>query len=244
MLDSSLSETRTAVAMTLADDRKFDAAEQEFKRAIQLNSSDALAHLGYSQLLVALGRGEDAQREVQRAVELDPLISRPVLAMQRYAHWLITGQRPYVQLPPRERRPNLKLEPGEPWALARQAEDLAQVGECAAARSDLERAQRLAPDNVKMRPFMGRVDWWCGDRPRARMLLDDTKRRPDARDLSLDVALLHTFFGEKDSAFVWLEHHPGWTLPELTMLSASPYLDPLRSDPRYLRLQRRLGVRK
>jgi DNA-binding SARP family transcriptional activator/Tfp pilus assembly protein PilF len=243
-LDSTLSETRTAVAVTLANARKFDAAEAEFKRAIDLDSSDALAHFGYSALLVTLGRGEDAQREARRAAELDPVVSRAVVAMQRYATWLITGKRPYLQLPVRERRPFLKLEPGDPWSIARQAEDLAQAGECAEARSDLERAQRLAPDNVRMRPFMARVDWRCGERPRARDLLDDMKRRPDARDNAFNVALMHTLFGEKDSAFVWLEYQHRWGIGELTMLSASPYLDPLRSDPRYLRLLRRLGMRK
>lgn len=179
-----------------------------------------------------------------RPTGLDPLVSRGSQAMQRYAHWLITGERPHFQLPVRERRPFLKLEPGEPWSLARQAEDLAQTGECADARLDIERAQRLAPDNVRMRPEMGRVDWWCGGRTRARDLLDDMKRRADAGDNALHVALLHTLFDEKDSAFVWLNNHDRWTVVELARLSAEHYLDPLRPDPRYPRLLRRLGLRK
>jgi len=101
----------------------------------------------------------------------------------------------------------------------------------------------LAPNNVRMRPFMGRVDWWCGDRARARALLDDMKRRSDVRDYAFDVALLHTQFGETDSAFVWLERHDRWTVVELALLSASYWVDALRPDPRFLRLQRRLGVR-
>jgi DNA-binding SARP family transcriptional activator len=243
-LDSTLSETRSAVATTLADAGKFELAEREFERAIRLDSSDAVAALQYSLLLVALGRGEDAQRESRRAAQLDPLVSRGVLAVQRHAHWLLTGKRPHFLLPVRERRPSLELEPGDPWALARQAEDFAQTGECADARLDIERAKRLAPDNVRMRPFMGRVDWWCGERARARALLDDMKRRPDASDNSFDIALLHTFFGEKDSAFVWLESHRQWTVIELAMLSAAHYLDPLRADPRFPRLLRNLGLRK
>lgn len=243
VLDSSLSETRTAVAMTLAEAGEFELAERELKQAIKLNSKDARAHYQYSVLLTALGRGEEATREVQRASELGLQNWRGVQAMQRYAHWLVTGERPYLKLPVRERRPSLKLEPGDPWGIARQAEDLAQTGNCTEARSDLARAQRLAPDNVKMRPFMARVEWWCGDRPRARALLDDLKRRPDAADMTFEAALMHTFFGEKDSAFAAL-YRNHWTIIELSQLSASPYVDPLRSDPRLLRLQRRLGVRK
>ena len=242
VLDSTRSETRTAYAVTLADAGDFEAAEREFKRATRLNPRDARAHYFYSVLLIALGRGQDAKVEAERAEELDPL-SPKTLAMKRNAHFLITGERPFRKLPPRERRAILKIEPNEPWALGRQAEDLAQAGECADAHSDIERAQRLAPNNVRMRPFMGRVDWWCGDRARARALLDDMKRRSDVRDYAFDVALLHTQFGETDSAFVWLERHDRWTVVELALLSASYWVDALRPDPRFLRLQRRLGVR-
>jgi DNA-binding SARP family transcriptional activator/Tfp pilus assembly protein PilF len=243
VLDSARSETHAAYAWTLGNAGDFKAAEREFKKATELNPRDARAHYFYSVLLVALGRGEDAKREAERAEELDPL-SPKTLAMRRHAQYLITGERPFLKLPPKERRAILKIEPNEPWALARQAEDLAQAGECEDARSDIERAQRLAPNNVRMRPFMARVDWWCGDRVRARALLDDMKRRHDVGDYAFDVALMHTEFGEKDSAFVWLERHDRWTVTELALLSASYSVDALRSDPRFLRLQRRLGVRE
>jgi DNA-binding SARP family transcriptional activator/Tfp pilus assembly protein PilF len=243
-LDSSLSTTRAAYAVTLADAGDFVAAEREFRRAIELDSTDVLAHQWYAVLLVALGRAEEGQREARLAARLDPLVSRGHAAMQRYAHWLLTGTRPHLQMPVRERRPWLKDEPGDPWPHARQAEELAQAGECAAARKDLDRALRLNADNVRMRPEIARVDWWCGERTRARALLDDMKRRPDARDNAFHVAQLHTLFGEKDSAFVWLDRHERWMVIELAMLSALHHMDPLRSDSRYLRLQKRLGMRK
>lgn len=242
-LNENDSEARTALGVTLANAGEFAAAEREFRRAIDHRPDDAIAHYYYSMLLIALGRGEDAQREARRAAESGLSGWRGVQAAERHAHWLLTGERPHFKLPPKDRRPSLKLEPGDPWAIARQAEDLAEVGECTDARLDLERAERLAPDNVRMRPFMARVDWWCGQRPRARALLEDLKRRPDARDYAFDAALMHTFFGEKDSAFVWLGHNR-WTMLELAILSAAPYLDPLRSDPRFLRMQQRIGVRK
>jgi hypothetical protein len=86
------------------------------------------------------------------------------------------------------------------------------------------------------------VYWWCGERARARALLAEMKRRPDARDQGFRIASLHTLFGEKDSAFVWLERHR-WTMAELSGLSATKAMDPLRSDPRFPQLQRRLGMR-
>jgi hypothetical protein len=67
------------------------------------------------------------------------------------------------------------------------------------------------------------------------------KRNPVARDHGSRIAALHTLFGEKDSAFAWLEHHR-WTTAQLAGMRADRYLDPLRSDPRFTKLQRRLGV--
>jgi DNA-binding SARP family transcriptional activator/TolB-like protein len=243
-LDSTLPETRTALAVTLGDAGEFRMAEREFRRAIELGPSNARAHYWYSILLVALGRGEEALREAQRAAELDPFGPRGLLAMQRYAVYLITGQRPHLKnLPVRERRPILKLEPGEPWARAREAVELSEEGKCAEARSEIRRAQQFVPgNNMRMLPDVGSVYWWCGERARARVLLAEMKRRPDARDQGIRIARLHALFGEKDSAFVWLEHHR-WTMAQLSGLSADTHMDPLRSDSRFVQLQRRLGVR-
>lgn len=244
-LDSMLPETHVALALSLGDAHEFEAAEREFRRALELGPSNARAHYWYSVLLVALGRGEEALREASRALELDPFSPRGGLAMKRYAIYLITGDRPYLrELQVRERRPILKLEPGEPWARAREAVELAEEGRCAEARVDLQRARQLAPGpNLRMLPFVGMVRWWCGERPQARALLAEMKRRPDAHEHGYRLAWLHALFGERDSAFVWLDRHR-WTMTELSGLSADQALDSLRSDPRYLRLLRRIGTRK
>jgi DNA-binding SARP family transcriptional activator len=241
-LDSFLPDSRSIVARTLADDGRFAEAERHLKRAIALDSTDGRAHYWYAALLVTLGRGADAMREAKLAEKLDPLGPK-TLAWQRHAHWLLTGDRPHLKIPPRERRPILKLEPGEPWARARQAEDLAEVGECAAARDALAQAQRLAPDNVRMRAPMARIDWWCGERPRARALLEGMKRAPDAAENGFEIALLHTFFAEPDSALAWLDRRQRWSLLDYTLLSTAPYFDPLRSDERFSVLLRKLGLR-
>jgi hypothetical protein len=94
-----------------------------------------------------------------------------------------------------------------------------------------------------MLPYVGIIDWECGERMRARALLAEMKRRPDAQENGYRMAWLHARFGETDSAFVWLDRQR-WTLGELSGLSADRALDPLRSDPRYLALLRRIGIRE
>lgn len=243
-LDSTLPETRVALGMTLGDAGQYAAAEQEFKRALEISPSNARAHYWYSILLVALGRGEEALREANRTLELDPFAPRGAIAMQRNAVYLITGKRPHLQLPVTERRPILKLEPGEPWARALDAMELAENGRCAEARAAMALAQQLVSDsNVRMLPQVGTVHWRCGERAKARALLANMKRRSDAYENGLRMAWLHAIFGETDSAFVWLERQQ-WSTAELAGFAAARPLDPLRSDPRYWRLIHRLRTRQ
>jgi TolB-like protein/DNA-binding SARP family transcriptional activator len=242
-LDSTLPETRAALAMSLANDGAFEAAEREFKRAIELGHSNAHAHYWYSLFLVALGRGEEALREADRALELDPFGPRAVLGMKRSAEYLITGEYPDLKIPVRERRPIRKLEAGEPWAHARDAVELAEEGRCDEARSDILHARQLAPgSNMRMLSFVGAVHWLCGERARARAVMADMKRRPDASDHATSIALLHTRFGEKDSAFVWLGRQR-WTMINDAFVSADRLLHPLRADSRFPQLLERIGLR-
>jgi DNA-binding SARP family transcriptional activator/TolB-like protein len=244
-LDSTLSESRTALAMMLATDLAFEAAEREFQRAIELNPSDAGAHYWYSVLLVALGRGEEALREANRAEELDPFAPRGVTAMQRYARYLINGGRPYRNLPAAEQRyPVLKLEPGEPFALGGDAIALAEEGNCTAAHTTLARARLFAPgNNARLQGQAVLVHLLCEDRAGARRIVEEMKRRPDAHDHGQRIAMALAPLGEKDSALVWLGRNR-WTLGQLSGLSADYRLDSIRSDPRFAQLLRQVGLRR
>ena len=243
-LDSTLPEARTAVAVALANAGHFGAAEREFRRAIELGPKTASAHYMYAVMLVALGRGQEALVEAEESLALDPFAPRVATVVKRWAVFLVTGQRPHMQLPVREREKILRDEPGDPWALARQALDLAEEGHCAEARSGLEDAQRFAPGrSLRMSAFVGTVLWLCGEREQARQLLREMKRDPDAREEGMRIAWLHARFGERDSAFVWLEHQR-WSVVELAGLSANDNFDSLRTDPRLPELLRRLRSRE
>lgn len=94
-----------------------------------------------------------------------------------------------------------------------------------------------------MQMHVAAVHWWCREQPRARGILEDMKMYPGAHDEGLRIASLHALFGEKDSAFVWLGRQR-WTMARLSYLRASPWLDSLRSDPRFPELLERLGIRR
>jgi tetratricopeptide (TPR) repeat protein len=239
-LDSTLPEARSALAMALANAGHFESAEREFRRAIDFGPKNAGAHYLYSVLLVALGRGQEALVEAEESLALDQFSPRGATAMKRWATFLLTDLRPHKQLPVREREVILRDEPGEPWAHAKTAMDLAEERRCEEARSELEVAQRLVPRaNLRMMPFVGSVLWLCDEPEEARELLRQLKRRPDVREEGMRVAWLHAQFEEKDSAFAWLDCQR-WSVVELAGLSANEPFDPLRTDQRFPALLRRL----
>ena len=73
-IDDGLAEAHTSLAFAIMQyDWDWEAAEREFKRAIELNRGYAAAHHWYFEYLSAMGRRDEAMREVQQAHQLDPL---------------------------------------------------------------------------------------------------------------------------------------------------------------------------
>src|SRR5262249_47783 len=73
-LDASLSEAHASLGLcALFSDWDWPAAEREFRRSLELNPENAIAHRTYGVFLVAMGKTHDALRETQLAAELDPL---------------------------------------------------------------------------------------------------------------------------------------------------------------------------
>jgi TolB-like protein/Tfp pilus assembly protein PilF len=72
-LDDMLAEPHTSLGHLRLHEFKWTAAEEQFKRAIELNPGYGTAHYYYGNLLAALGRWDEAFAEAQRALGLDPM---------------------------------------------------------------------------------------------------------------------------------------------------------------------------
>jgi TolB-like protein/DNA-binding winged helix-turn-helix (wHTH) protein/Tfp pilus assembly protein PilF len=87
-LDASLAEAHVSLAMVRqAYDWDWVSAEQEFKRAIELNPNYATAHQWYGLYLASFGRFSEAEAEVRRAKELDPLSAIVNMALPEVYTW-------------------------------------------------------------------------------------------------------------------------------------------------------------
>jgi len=235
-LDSTLSEAHASLAGILTGQGKWTEAEAEFRKAIELEPGNALAHHWYAILLVTLDRRDEAVREIRRARELDPL-SQPLqgakIMIETYAGVRGKAGRPG------ERK--MLSDPTHPGTIATRAVGLAQVGRCPEAYTEIGRAQDLAPDNTRILVSLVGVHLLCGKPARARHLLDEIERRPDAQGSGIYIAMVYTFLGDTDAAFAWLER-AHWGMESRMELRISERLKPLRADPRYRQLLDRMGL--
>jgi TolB-like protein/Flp pilus assembly protein TadD len=235
-LDGNLSEAHTSLAGTLTDAGDWLGAEREFRHALQLAPSNALAHQWYAALLITLDRKQEALREIRRARELDPL-SQPIRGMtvmlETYA-----GIRSPTALPlPR----GIVVDPNHPGTAAARSINLARAGRCSEAGAENKRAQQLAPNENMMVISRVGILLLCGDSAGAKSLLRQVERAPQIDQQGVYVAEVHVKFGEIDSAFAWLGR-THWGMANRMHLRIDRELKPLRTDPRYNDLLRKQNM--
>jgi TolB-like protein/DNA-binding winged helix-turn-helix (wHTH) protein/Flp pilus assembly protein TadD len=236
-LDDTLSEAYTArgVAWTMYE-RDWSAAEQDFQRAIMLNPNDANAHHGYAEHLTNVGRAEGAISEMERARELDPL-SLPINAtLGRTYRDARRNKEADVQC-----RKALELDPDSAmghWCLG-----VTSVAEkrYTEAVAEMQRANTLGAAPLYTWG-LGYAYAVSGDRIRAKDIIESLKKRPgNAYMPAYYIASVYGALDEKDLAFTWLQRAYAQRDPQITYLLLDPFMDPLRSDPRYDALVRRVG---
>jgi len=235
-LDDSLAEAHCSAAyIRFFKDWDFAGAEAEFRRALQLNPNFATAHQWYAEMLTALGRHDDAIAQIRQAEALDPFA--PVL--HHVAGQILQDARQYPQALEEYR----KAETESDWSWTYVAAALAhrRLGEYDQALKELHAASKLnsselAPSAVDA---LDRAYAKSGARGFFAQSIIAFQQYPHpAYDRALDYAVL----GEKENAFASLEEaYRNHDLDVLSLLS-SPELDPLRSDPRYLDLKKRIGL--
>jgi serine/threonine-protein kinase len=235
-LDGSLSETHTSLAGTLTDAGDWLGAEREFRRALQLAPSNALAHQWYAALLITLDRKQEALREIRRARELDPL-SQPIRGMTVMFETYIGIRSPTAPPLPQ----SIVIDPNHPGTAAARSVNLARAGRCSEAGAENKRAQQLAPNENMMLISRVGVILLCGDRAGAKSLLAKVERRPQIDQQGVYIAEVHVKLGQTDSAFAWLGR-THWGMANRMHLRIDKELKPLRTDPRYPELLRKQNM--
>jgi TolB-like protein/DNA-binding winged helix-turn-helix (wHTH) protein/tetratricopeptide (TPR) repeat protein len=237
-LDSSLAEAHVALArIKLGYEKDLTGAETEISRALMLNPSDAQAYSIYAMLLIARGRAADAMAAAKTARELDPFSARN--ATHSGMILFMAGQYDKTIV---EEQAALQLDPQHDRALYWLGYAYEQKGMYKDAIAEYERVLPNDDHGIFL-AALGRSLVLGGDSKKAAQVKGKIEHFP-AGDFvwHYDAALFYAALGDKDRALQLLERDQkeggGW----FPFLNADPRLAPLRSDPRFQDLVKRVGL--
>ena len=236
-LDPDLAEPHVLLAEVYQKQWQWSDAEAEFKRALELNSNDAGAHVGYAKWLLCQGRTDEALAWVQRARELDPLGGAgitPVGGVAITNGFILFYARRYD-----EAIRELRNDDPDHWYLG-----LALIanGQPDEAITVLEKA--LGTDrNPAVMGVLVRAYAHAGRRSEALRLVDELKRRQQTSYVAAAPFVnAYLGIGDNEQALAWLERAYEEQSNMLQLIKVHPYFDPLRGDPRFADLVHRVGL--
>jgi TolB-like protein/DNA-binding winged helix-turn-helix (wHTH) protein/Tfp pilus assembly protein PilF len=238
-LDEKLSEAHDALGwLELIYDWNWPKAEQHMKRAIELNSNNALAHDHYASLFSTIGNNPEAFAESKRAQALDPL---SLVIHADSGFYVFYMGRQYDQAIEEEHRA-LELEPNCYTCRAYLALALAQKGQFAEALMEARRVRLPEATPIDVATAAS-VIAAAGERAEAERLLSELRQVEKKRFVCpYEIATTNLALGARDEAFRWLEEAYEARSICMIWLRVDPRLDPLRSDPRFQDLVRRVGL--
>jgi serine/threonine-protein kinase len=241
-MDDTLAEAHNALAgMKTWTDWDWEGADTAFQRALELDPSFAFAHAMYSHLLITVGRIDEALVHSERALELDPY---NVLFKAFHGVVLFYDRRYDDALA--TFRAVLAMQPDHPTALGFLEELLIKMGR----RDELleVQRQRIANDAELVSAFeqgLAEAGYEGAQRRIADLLAARYERSGGAQPHGLggviEIAVRYLDVGDHDRALDWLEEAYKIHNPNLTYIG-EPVFDPLRSDPRFQDLLRRMNL--
>jgi tetratricopeptide (TPR) repeat protein len=200
-----------------------------------LSPNDAGAHAWYAMWLSCQGRTDEAVEWVKRARELDPVEITGVNVA-----WILFQAHRYDEAI-QETRDVLAVRPND--GLGTLGFALLGKGQAQEAVPVLEREVALSKGSPATEGILVRAYAQAGRRADAERLLGELKRRRETGYLPA-AALVNAYLGmgDKEQAFVWLEQAFKEKSNILQFVKTHPFFDPIRSDPRFVDLQRRVGL--
>jgi tetratricopeptide (TPR) repeat protein len=206
----------------------FDGAEESFEKAIALDPAYPPAHHWFAMMLMATGRYEESLVQIGRAISLDP--ESALYDVKRGTILTAAGKLDEAEA---HLRAVLERRPGSP--LARR-----ELGLLSLVRGRPEAALPLLDSSE---PAHGLVLGLLGRKSEARKKLDALRDLETTGYVSpIDFALLHVGLGEREAALFELERALEMRDAALVYLRTQPGLAPLRSEPRFQEILKRMGI--
>jgi len=232
-----LAEAHGLLADVYEGQWRWAEAETEYRRAIELNPNDGDAHAGLATWLLARGRTEEALASMRRGRELDPVsihgtdVGGILLCSRRYDEAI------------REYQNVLAFKPDALGALSQLGMALILKGQPEQAIPLLEKAVSVSARSPGIIAELIVADSHAGQRSDALRLFAELKRRKQSGYVPAGAFVTaYIGLGNNEQAFDWLEQAYKERSGLLLLVQVFPLLDPLRGDPRFADLVRRVGL--
>jgi adenylate cyclase len=237
-LDDSSAEAHTSLSFIKWQyDFDWAGGEREARRAIELDPNYAFAHDEYGFLLTWEGRFDEAVAELRRASELDPLsagITNDVGVPLGYQAKYDAAKEQY--------RKALELDPSFFFAQWGLGWTDVEAGKLKEAIAELEKAKAMESPPFVV-GFLGYAYAAAGERAKAKAMLAELDQMASHRFVSPTcTALVYLGLGDKRRALDWLEKAYEVRSQWLPLLKVDRIFDLLRSEPRFIALQKKVGL--
>jgi TolB-like protein/DNA-binding winged helix-turn-helix (wHTH) protein/Tfp pilus assembly protein PilF len=236
-LDASLGEAHASLAYALdLYGWDWDGAETEYKQAIQLNPGYATAHQWYSWHLFMVGRDDDALIELRRAESLDPL---SLIINADIADALCVAHRYDEAVEQSEK--TLKMDSNFAIGHYELGQALMQKHMYDPAIAEFQRAIELSGHSGAFDSNLGYAYAVSGRKEEALKIVGELESRyAENHSVDADIALIYVGLDDQDEAISRLNRAFDGRFK--ASILRRPAFDPLRSDPRFQDLLRRMGL--
>jgi serine/threonine protein kinase/tetratricopeptide (TPR) repeat protein len=238
-LDDQLAEAHASLAsLLMLNEWDWKGAEKEFKAALALKTDYPTTYHWYAEYLSIQGRMQEALEQSSRAAELDPL--SPAIIKDR--GMLLYYARDYAGAIEYARK-TLEMDPV--FATAHRLLSLAYQakGMFAEAQEENRKWGEMTGNELEAAIGLAQCRAAAGDRQGALALVESLNQEEfPGGNLFRGVALVYASLGDIDQAFAHLEKAFERRAESLGTLKVDPKLDPLRDDPRFASLLKRVGL--
>jgi tetratricopeptide (TPR) repeat protein len=239
-LDAGLSEAAAAVGhIKTIYDWDWEGAESKLIQAIDLNPGNATAHLWYAYYLTLMTQFDEAVREIEIALELDPLSLFINLWAGLTFYYAGENDRAIAAF-----QRTIEMDPNYLYAHSMLGTAYLRKSMIDKALEELEKERAISGGRLpaSAAAIIG-IYVMTGKMEDARNILDQMLARAEKEYVSpFMLAVGHVFLGESDKAFELLEEAFEERDIWLSFIKVLDWLDPIRSDPRYAKMLRKIGL--
>jgi TolB-like protein/Flp pilus assembly protein TadD len=236
-IDAELAEAHASLGYALLFfDRRYEDAARSLEHAIEVNPSYATAHQWYGWYLLVRERFDETVQALERAVKLDPL---SLIINDHYAYALFLAGR-YADAVSQIDR-TLQLDPRYPLGYWRLGSMLVHQGRLEEGIAAFEKAVAQS-QGILARGYLGQALALAGRADEARTILHDLENSGGSYVSPLDRALIHAGLGEVEAVMLALDQAVEQRVSDVVRLKLLPWPPEVRTDARFDRLVKRLGL--